>query len=223
MRGAIWYQGEGNAGQHVGYAKAFPALITGWRALLAQGDIPFYWVQLSSYGDNKWNDGVMWGFMREAQTKTLSLPNTGQAISMDLGHAGNIHPQRKQEVGRRLARVALARTYGQKKIIDTAPEVEKIEREGTGYRVRFKSPHGRNALASFSNPVTGFELAGEDRVFKPAIGVIGDNNNSVLVTSTEVPNPVAVRYCWRDFPVPGLFHHGEGLPVEQFRSDNWAR
>jgi len=223
LRGVIWYQGEGNTGQHVGYAKAFPALITSWRTLLGQGDLPFYWVQLSSYGDNKWNGGVMWAFMREAQTKTLSLPNTGQAISMDLGHSGNIHPQRKQEVGRRLARVALARTYGQKDIIDTAPLVERIEREGTGYRVRFKSPHGRNTITSFSDPVPGFELAGEDRVFKPAIGVIGDNNTSVLVTSAEVPNPVAVRYAWRDFPVLGLFHHGEGLPVEQFRSDDWER
>src|SRR4028118_1693264 len=93
LRGVIWYQGEGNAGGHVGYAKAFPALITGWRTLFDQGDFPFYWVQLSSYGDNKWNDGIMWAFMREAQSKTLSLPNTGQAISMDLGHAGNIPPR----------------------------------------------------------------------------------------------------------------------------------
>ena len=223
FRGVIWYQGEGNTGGHAGYVKAFPALITSWRALFAQGDFPFYWVQLSSYGDNKWNDGIMWAFMRDAQTQTLSLPNTGQAISMDLGQPKNIHPQRKQEIGRRLARVALARTYGQKKIIDTAPEVEKFEREGTGFRVRFKSPNGRQVLTNFSDPVTGFELAGEDRAFKSAIGVMGDNNTSVLVTSAEVPDPVAVRYCWRDFPVPSLFHHEEGLPVEQFRSDDWKR
>jgi sialate O-acetylesterase len=141
---------------------------------------------------------------------------------MDLGHAGNIHPQRKQEIGRRLARVALARTYGQK-IRDTSPAVEKIEREGAGFRVRFQSANRSRVLTNFSDPVTGFELAGEDRVFKPAIGVIGDNNTSVLVTSAEVPNPVAVRYCWRDFVVPGLFDHDEGLPIEQFRSDSWER
>jgi sialate O-acetylesterase len=223
FRGVIWYQGEGNTGGHGGYVKAFPALISSWRNLFAQGEFPFYWVQLSSYGDNKWNGGVMWAFMRDAQTKTLALHNTGQAISMDLGQPKNIHPQRKQEIGRRLARVALARTYGQKKIIDTAPEVEKIEREEAGYRVRFKSPNGGQVLTHFSEPVTGFELAGEDRVFKPAIGTMGDNNTSVLVTSAEVPNPIAVRYCWRDFPVPGLFHHDEGLPVEQFRSDDWAK
>jgi sialate O-acetylesterase len=89
--------------------------------------------------------------------------------------------------------------------------------------VRFKSPSGRQVLTNLTDPVTGFELAGEDRAFKSAIGVMGDNNTSVLVTSAEVPNPVAVRYSWRDFPLPGLFHHDEGLPVAQFRSDDWAR
>ncbi len=222
LRGVIWYQGEGDVGLHRGYAKAFPALISSWRTLFGQGDFPFYWVQLSSYGDNKWNDGILWAFMREAQTKTLSLANTGQALSLDLGHQGNIHPQRKQEVGRRLARVALARTYGQK-ITDRPPAVEKMEREGAGFRVRFAAPHGRNAFTPLTEPATGFALAGQDRVFKPAIGVPGDNHTSVLVTSPEVPDPVAVRYLWRDFVVASLFHHEEGLPVEQFRSDDWER
>jgi sialate O-acetylesterase len=219
LRGVIWYQGEGDAGLYAYYVKAFPALITSWRTLFGQGDFPFYWVQLSSYGDST---STLWPFMREAQNAGLSLPNTGHAISMDLGQPKNIHPQRKQEIGRRLARIALARTYGQK-IVDTAPEVEKIEREGAGFRVRFKSSTGRQVLTNLTDPVAGFELAGEDRVFKSAIGVMGDNNTSVLVTSAEVPNPVAVRYSWRDFPLPGLFHHDEGLPVAQFRSDDWAR
>jgi sialate O-acetylesterase len=219
LRGVIWYQGEGDAGLYAYYVKAFPALITSWRTLFGQGDFPFYWVQLSSYGDNV---STLWPFMREAQNAALSLPNTGHAISMDLGQPKNIHPQRKQEIGRRLARIALARTYGFK-IRDSGPEVEKIEREGAGFRIRFKSPNRWQALTNFSDPVTGFELAGEDRVFKPAIGVMGDNNTSVLVTSTQVPEPIAVRYAWRVFPLPGLFDHDEGLPVEQFRSDNWAR
>lgn len=219
LRGAIWYQGEGDAGGHIGYARLFPALITGWRTLFGQGDFPFYWVQLSSYDSPT---GINSAFLREAQTKTLSLPNTGQAISVDLGQKSNIHPQRKQEVGRRLARLALARTYGQK-IRDTGPEVEKIEREGAGFRVRFKSPNGWRVVSAFVEPITGFELAGVDRVFKPAVAAIGDNNTSVLVTSAEVPEPVAVRYAWHDFTVPGLFHHDDGLPVAPFRSDNWER
>ena len=219
IRGVIWYQGEGDAGLYAYYAKGFPALITGWRTLFGQGDFPFYWVQLASYGDSK---GTLWPFMREAQNAALSLPNTGHAISFDLGQPGNIHPQRKQEVGRRLARVALARTYG-RKIKDTAPRPDTIEREGAGYRIRFKSPDGRQVLTSFSNPVAGFELAGADRVFRPAVGVLGDNNRSVLVTSADVPDPVAVRYGWRDIMALGLYDHDDGLPVEQFRSDDWAR
>jgi sialate O-acetylesterase len=223
LRGVIWYQAEGDAGLVEYYSKAFPALITNWRKLFGQGDIPFYWVQLSAYGDNKWNDGVIWPLMREAQGKALALPNTGQAISFDLGEPGNIHPQRKQEIGRRLARIALNRTYGQKNMVDTGPEVDKIEREGAGFRVRFKSPNGWHIIAPLTLPITGFELAGEDKVFKPAAAVIGDKSTSVLVTSAEVPNPVAVRYGWRDFPNPSLVHSTQGLPVEQFRSDNWAR
>jgi sialate O-acetylesterase len=220
LRGVVWYQGEGNVGGHDGYAKVFPLLITKWRAQFSQGEFPFYWVQLSSGGANSWQGGILWAFMREAQSKALSLPNTGQAISFDLGHS-HIHPQRKQELGRRLARIALARTYGQK-VTDTAPEVEKIEREGAGFRVTFKSPHGRDVLTSYYESISGFELAGEDRVFKPAIGKM-EKGISVLVTSAEVPEPVAVRYAWRDSVVPGLFDHSEGLPVAQFRSDDWKK
>lgn len=219
LRGVIWSQGEGDTGLHIYYAKVFPALISSWRTLFARATSPFTGFSFPATGGNT---GTNCAFMREAQTKTLSLPNTGQAISIDLGQSTNIHPQRKQEVGRRLARVALARTYGQK-IRDTGPEVERIEREGTGFRVRFKSPNSWRIISAFVEPITGFELAGGDRVFKPAGAVIGDNDSSVLVTSAEVPEPVAVRYAWRDFPVPGLFHHDDGLPVAPYRSDNWDR
>ena len=219
MRGAIWYQGEGDSGNHAFYAKGFPALITGWRKRFAQGDFPFYWVQLCNYGDPA---GTNTAFLREAQTKTLSLPNTGQAISIDLGQMNQIHPKRKQEVGRRLARLALNRTYGQK-ITDSGPQIEKVEREGAGYRIRFASPRGGSVLCAFVEPATGFELAGEDRVFKPAIAVLGDHGKSLLVTSAEVPAPVAIRYAWRDFVIPGIVHEVEGLPLAPFRSDDWSR
>jgi sialate O-acetylesterase len=141
---------------------------------------------------------------RSAVQSSLTFQHR-QAISFDLGEPQNIHPQRKQEIGRRLARIALKRTYGQTTVVDTGPEVNKIEREGAGFRVRFKSPNGWPVLAALAHPITGFELAGEDKVFKPAVAVIGDRNTSVLVTSAEVPNPVAVRYGWRDFPMPVWF------------------
>ncbi|HEY0009088.1 MAG TPA: sialate O-acetylesterase [Tepidisphaeraceae bacterium] len=219
MRGVIWYQGEGDAGLYDYYAKGFPAMITAWRKLFEQGDFPFYWVQLSSYGDSV---STLWPFMREAQNAALKLPNTGHAISFDLGQAQNIHPQRKQEVGRRLARVALARTYGQK-IKDAGPKPDSIAREGDGYRIIFKATNGWSALTNFTNPVVGFELAGEDKVFKPATVKVEERGNSLLVTSPEVPNPVAVRYGWRDIMTLSLFDHDDGLPVEQFRSDDWKR
>jgi sialate O-acetylesterase len=172
-----------------------------------QGDLSFYWAQLASYGSST---GTKMAFFREAQAKTLSLPNTGQAVSIDVGDAKNIHPGRKQEVGRRLARVALARTYGQK-IIDSGPAFKKAEREGAGYRVSFIMTGGQHRLVAVLNTVEGFELAGADRVFKPAQAVIDKDNTNVFVTSAEVPDPVAVRYAWRDAPTAGLYNR-EGLP-----------
>jgi len=216
LRGAIWYQGEANNGQHEGYSRLFPAMIKGWRAQFGQGDFPFYWSQLAAYGSSA---GTKMAYFREAQAKTLSLPNTGQAVTIDVGDAGNIHPGRKQEVGRRLARVALARTYGQK-IIDSGPVFKEAVREGSGYRVSFTMTGGQHRLSTLQSSLEGFELAGADRVFKPAKAVISDDKTTILVTSAEVPEPVAVRYAWRDFPNAGLYNR-EGLPAVPFRSDDW--
>ena len=218
LRGVIWYQGEANSGQHVQYAKVFPAMITGWRRQFAQGDFPFYWVQLSGFNDPA---GVNMAFLREAQAKTLSLPATGQAVSIDVGDRGNIHPARKSQLGRRLARIALARTYDQK-IIDRGPVFKKAEREGAGYRVSFTEGASQHRLATPFNTLDGFELAGSDRIFKPALAEIGKDQATVLVTSVDVPEPIAVRYAWRDSPMAGLFNR-EGLPAEPFRSDDWDK
>lgn len=212
IRGAIWYQGESNAGRANEYNALLSALIADWRAQFGQGDFPFYWVQLANFQNP---EGTGWAFLREAQTKTLSVPHTGQAVIIDIGDRRDIHPRNKKDVGRRLARLALKRDYGFD-IIDTGPTFEKAEREGAGFRVSFeKSASGLNAPL---NELSGFELAGEDKVFKPATAVI--EGQTVLVTSAEVPEPVAVRYAWRDAPVAGLFNK-EGLPAVPFRSDAW--
>jgi sialate O-acetylesterase len=218
LRGVIWYQGEGNNGQHDSYSRLFPAMIKGWRTQFGQGDFPFYWAQLAAHDKPT---GTMWAYFREAQNKTLSLPNTGQAMTIDVGDSGNIHPGRKQEVGRRLARIALARTYGQK-IIDSGPIFKEAIREGAGYRVTFTETGGQHRLSSMQNDVGGFELAGADKVFKPAKAVLSNDRTTVLVTSDQVPEPVAVRYAWRDFPNAGLYNR-EGLPAVPFRSDDWPR
>ncbi|HEY0009723.1 MAG TPA: sialate O-acetylesterase, partial [Tepidisphaeraceae bacterium] len=216
FRGAIWYQGEANVGGNEGYGRLFPAMIKGWRAQLGQGDFPFYWAQLSSLGDNV---ETKMAFFREAQGKALALPATGQAISIDVGDSANIHPGRKMPVGRRLARIALARTYGQK-IIDSGPVFKEAKREGAGFRVSFTLKDGQHRLVTMLKTVEGFELAGADRVFKPARAEMDKERNTLLVTSAEVPDPVAVRYAWRDFPNASLYNR-EGLPAAPFRSDDW--
>jgi sialate O-acetylesterase len=211
IRGAIWYQGESNAGRPAEYAELFPAMITGWRAQFAQGDFPFYWVQLANYNNP---EGTGWAFLREAQTKTLALPATGQAVIIDIGDRRDIHPRNKKDVGRRLARLALARDYGVN-LVDSGPIPMNAEYDGGGFRITFET-HG--GLRAPLNELSGFELAGEDKVFHPATAKI--DGSTVLVISAQVPEPVAIRYAWRDAPVAGLFNN-EGLPAVPFRSDDW--
>lgn len=212
LRGAIWYQGESNAGKAAQYNALFSAMITGWRTQFGQGDFPFYWVQLANYQSPT---DTNWAFLREAQTQTLALPNTGQAVTVDIGDVSDIHPRNKRDVGRRLARVALARTYGQK-IVASGPVFAKAERDGTSFRVSFTEING--GLLAPLNALVGFELAGEDKVFKPATAKI--EKDTVVVTCAEVSAPVAVRYAWRNAPLAGLFNK-EGLPAVPFRSDAW--
>lgn len=215
LRGAIWYQGESNAGRSIAeYQALFPAMITGWRARFGQGDFPFYWVQLANYHARN-PDGDNWPRLRDAQTNTLSLPNTGQAVTVDIGNVGDVHPRNKKDVGRRLARIALARDYGFS-IVSSGPVVKKIERSGSSFKVLFTQTDG--ALIAPLNELAGFELAGDDKIFKPASATIA--GNTVTVTSAEIPAPAAVRYAWRNAPLAGLFNR-EGLPAVPFRSDNW--
>jgi sialate O-acetylesterase len=217
LRGAIWYQGEANGDNPADYHPLFTALITGWRAQFAQGDFPFYWVQLANYGTGGAvsSDATHWAFLREAQTKNLALPATGQAVSIDLGNTRDVHPGNKKDVGRRLARLALARTYGQS-VIDSGPVFARAERTADGFRVTFTETH-RGLIAPLPT-LDGFELAGADKIFKPAAAKI--ENSSVLVSSPDIPEPVAVRYAWRNAPSAGLFN-GEGLPAVPFRTDTW--
>jgi sialate O-acetylesterase len=215
LRGAIWYQGESNGGRSIAeYQALFPAMITGWRAQFAQGDFPFYWVQLANYharnatGDN-------WARLREAQTNTLALPNTGQAVIIDIGNVGDVHPRNKKDVGRRLARIALKNDYGFD-LITSGPVMKNAERSEAGFKVTFI--HTDGGLIVPFNELGGFELAGEDKVFKPAIAKV--EGDSVIVTSDEISAPVAVHYAWRNAPLAGLFNR-EGLPAVPFRSDSW--
>ncbi|HEX8371238.1 MAG TPA: sialate O-acetylesterase [Chthoniobacterales bacterium] len=218
LRGVIWYQGEANNGQHNGYDRLFQALINGWRKQFGQGDFPFYWCHLAAHGSPL---GTKMAYFREAQSKALVLPNTGQALPIDVGDSGNIHPGRKQEVGRRLARVALNRTYNQK-MIDSGPIFKAAVREGAGYRVTFTESALQHRLVLMNDKLRGFELAAADQIFKPALAELSQDRTSILVTSPDVLEPVAVRYAWRDFPQADLYNR-EGLPAVPFRSDDWPQ
>jgi sialate O-acetylesterase len=215
LRGVLWYQGESNADRASEYHALFTTLITSWRAHFGQGELPFYWVNLANYRVPSDRTDLTYAFLREAQTQTLALPNTGQALAIDIGNPNDIHPTNKQEVGRRLALLAKHRVYGFVND-DVGPTFAGAAREGAGMRVQFTEVSG--GLVSREKPPQALELAGADRVFHPAVGRI--DRNTLLVTSPQVKEPVAVRYAWRNAPEANLYN-GAGLPAVPFRSDSW--
>ncbi|MFA6960800.1 MAG: sialate O-acetylesterase [Opitutaceae bacterium] len=213
LRGALWYQGESNTGNPA-YAAYFSAMITGWRRQFGQDDFSFYWVQLANYKGAE-PQGTEWAFLREAQTKTLALPFSGQAVIIDLGNVRDIHPRNKRDVGRRLARLALKRDYGIN-VADIGPLFAKAVRDGAAFRISFTEING--GLIAPQNELGGFELAGADKIFHAAEARI--DGDTIVVSNTGITDPVAVRYAWRNAPLAGLFNK-EGLPAVPFRTDNW--
>jgi sialate O-acetylesterase len=215
IRGVVWYHGESNVGHAAEYAKEFPAMITAWRTHFAQGDFPFLWVQLANFSPHDAQPGEQWALLREAQSKALSLPETGQAVAIDIGEAANVYPRNKQEVGRRLALIARAQVYAY--AVDySGPVFDKAVADGNAMRVHFL--FAGEGLTASGKPLQSFELAGADKVFHPASAVI--SGDSVIVRAGLVPKPVAVRYGWRNAPEANLFN-GAGLPAAPFRSDAW--
>lgn len=211
IKGAIWYQGESNAGRAAQYQKLLPAMIGDWRAHWGQGNFPFYIVQLANWAPG----GGGWPELQEAQALTAqTVPNTGMSVTNDIGDAADIHPKNKQEVGRRLALVALAKTYG-KSVEYSGPVLKTIRRDGARLRLTF-SHTGGALVAKGSANVTGFEVAGPDGKFVGATaGIDGD---SLVVTSPTVTNPVSVRYAWASNPTCNLYNKS-GLPASAFRAD----
>lgn len=222
LRGALWYQGESNTDRPGEYHALFAMLITAWRFHFAQGDFPFYWVNLANYNPPDDPTGMSYALLREAQTKTLALPATGQALAIDIGNPEDIHPANKQDVGRRLALLARNRLY-ETVGDDSGPTFVSASREtlpgragGAALRVRFD--HTQGGLVAHDKPPQALEVAGANRVFHPATGRI--DQGTLLVSSPAVPEPVAVRYAWRNAPEANLYN-GAGLPMVPFRSDDW--
>jgi sialate O-acetylesterase len=217
IRGAIWYQGESNAGLAYQYRTLFPLMINDWRKAWGQGDFPFYFVQLANFMAAKPQPGESeWAELREAQTMSLRNAHTGMAVIIDIGDALDIHPHNKLDVGLRLSRWALADTYGQK-IEPSGPLYDSFTVEGEKVRLRFKHIGGGLKTSDGAAP-KGFAIAGADHKFVWADASI--EGDSVVVWSKDVPHPVAVRYAWADNPACNLYNK-EDLPASPFRTDTW--
>ena len=212
IRGAVWYQGETNANANSNgaslYARAFQQMIRDWRRAWGEGDFPFLYVQLANY-----KASPAWADLREAQRQTLSLANTGMAVTIDIGVPGNIHPTNKQDVGLRLALAARVVAYGEK-IEDAGPMFRQASRDGAGLRVWFD--HAGGALTAKGGALKGFEIAGADRKFVAADARI--DGAAVVVWNAAVAAPVYVRYAWADNPDCNLYN-ADGLPASPFRSE----
>lgn len=219
IKGAIWYQGESNAGRAYQYRELFPLMIQNWRDEWGQGEFPFYWVQLADYqAESPEPVESNWAELREAQTMTMSrLPNTGEAVIIDAGEGKDIHPRNKLIVGQRLARWALAKQYG----IDIAyqsPTYTGMEKIDGKIILSFDHVDGGWRPFDVRDPV-GFAIAGEDKKFVWADAKILKDGR-IEVASSEVSDPVAVRYGWAQNPVVNMFDD-RGLPLTPFRTDDW--
>jgi len=227
IKGAVWYQGESNAGRAVQYRQLLPTMIASWRQAWGQGDFPFGIVQLANFtarlpqpGDSNWAE------LREAQALTAAnTPHVGLACIIDIGDAVDIHPKNKQDVGKRLALWALATVYDQKGVVDSGPTYSKMVVEGPSIRLSF-AHLGGGLVVKDGAELKGFAIAGEDQKFVWATAKI--DGNSVVVTfragdETIKPlmiKPVAVRYAWANNPECNLYNK-EGLPAVPFRTDDW--
>lgn len=213
IRGAIWYQGESNLGEGKLYLERMKALIAGWRKIWNEGEFPFYFVQIApyNYGGNGERMGEFW----EAQAEAQSIPNVGMAVITDIGDLKDIHPKNKQEVGRRLALLALAKTYGHGSVACSGPTLKSMAVEGEKLRVNFDNVAG-GLSSRDGKPLTWFEVIDADEGgFVPADAQI--NSTSVVLSSAEVKHPVAMRFAWNMLAEPNLVNSA-GLPASAFRA-----
>jgi sialate O-acetylesterase len=218
IRGVLWYQGETNTDRAVEYGKTFPLMIESWRKEW-NDDFPFLFVQLADFGSNESsNEGSKWAELREAQSKTLRLPGTGMSVTTDIGDPKDIHPKNKQEVGRRLAAIALNDVYGFKQTCN-GPQYDSVSFSNGRAELFFKSV-GKGLVAKDKyGYLRGFEIAGPDGKFYYAHAFI--QGHQIVVSSDSVSNPIAVRYGWSNSPDDINLYNVEGFPASPFRTDNW--
>ncbi len=218
IKGAIWYQGEGNAGRAYQYRELFPAMIKDWRQRWGY-DFPFLFVQLANFMKDKDQPAdYEWAELREAQTLTLSLPNTGMALAIDIGNPDDIHPRNKQDVGKRLALAARKVAYGDNEAIYSGPTFESMTIDGSRVRLKFKNIGSGLWVKDKYGYVRGFAVAGADKKFAWVKGY--QEGNDIILYSEPTVTPVAIRYDWSNNPDGNLYNQ-EGLPAVPFRTDDW--
>jgi sialate O-acetylesterase len=220
IKGAIWYQGESNADRAKQYQRVFPNLINDWRKHWNQGDFPFLFVSLANYMQPVEQPAESnWAELREAQTKTLAMPNTGMALTIDIGEANDIHPKNKQDVGKRLALNALKIAYN-KNVVHSGPMYQSVEfKDGKAFVTFAETGSGLKAKDKYGY-VNAFSIAGADKKFHWAKAEIVDEK-TVVVFAENVKDPVAVRYAWANNPDDINLYNIEDLPANPFRTDNW--
>ena len=220
IKGALWYQGESNRNEPDAYTKLFPAMVQDWRTRWGIGDFPFYYVQIAPFwysNNDAFSTPKNSAFIRESQLKCADLiPNSGIAITMDIGEEFFIHPPKKKEVADRLFYNALSQTYGFKGVDGKSPVYESLEIKETEIVLTFKN--AETGLYAYDG-LTGFEIAGEDKVFYPATAKI-TGGKKVLVKSEKVTVPIAVRYAWKNW-IKGTLYDTNLLPASSFRTDDW--
>ncbi|WP_372933424.1 sialate O-acetylesterase [Mariniphaga sediminis] len=216
IRGVIWYQGTSNRKRPEQYSRLFPAMIKNWRRSWNQGEFPFYFVQNAPYSF-RFDENTQSAFLREAQLKTmLRVPNTGMAVTMDVGDSLSNHPPEKIIVGKRLAYWALAKTYNTEGISYSGPVYKSMKVDENRAILAFD--YAKFGLTSFGKELRHFEIAGDDKTFYPARAAVKDL--TVEVWSPKVKKPVSVRYCWDNY-VEGTLYNNAGLPASSFRTDEW--
>jgi sialate O-acetylesterase len=217
IKGFIWYQGETNRYDPAGYLKLLPKMVSSWRSHWQSKDsLPFYYVQIAPYGNKDTTKSVRG--VREAQMKAMSIiPNSGMAITTDIGSEAFIHPPYKKEVSQRLLYWALAKTYGYKGILYCGPIYNSMFINKNIATIKFD--YAERGLSTYGNDLVNFEIAAEDKIFYQANAKI-QSDGMLNVWSEKVPNPIAVRYAWKDF-VRGELFNTAGLPASSFRTDEW--
>lgn len=218
LKGIIWYQGESNASRGEQYRTLFPALIKDWRKHWGY-DVPFLFVQLANFTDQLPEPAESdWAELREAQAQALALPCTGMAVAIDIGDGKDIHPANKQDVGHRLALVARKVAYADKVVVATGPAFQAMSVAGNTVKLRFTGVGSGLSVKGSNGVLKGFAVAGADKKFHWATATV--QGQSVVLSSSAVPAPVAVRYAWATNPDANLYNR-EGLPAAPFRTDQW--